>query len=71
MRLIERLAAVTVLTATYLTILLTFAVAYLDPYKRTLVTIDTYHEANIELALLLLTLPLVLRYIYLSLCDKL
>ena len=62
--------AISVLVGTYLTTLITFAFAYLNPYKEALIAIDIYHEANIELALLLLTLPLVLRYIYLSIRDK-
>ena len=51
-----------ILLTTYVTVLLTFTVAYLDPTKSTLVTINSYNEANIELILLLFSAPSVYRF---------
>ena len=59
----KKIVGVTVLAATYVTCLLTFIVAYIHPSKSTLVTINSYNEANIELILLLATLPIVFSYI--------
>ena len=51
------------LIATYFTCLLTFMAAYIYPTKSVIVTINSYGEANIELILLLVTLPIVIRYV--------
>lgn len=48
----------------YVNMVLTFIVAYIDPGKRVLVTINTYNEANLELMLILLSIPFVLKYLY-------
>jgi len=43
-----------------LVMIITFFVAYLSPAKAAIVTIDQYHEANIELVMIILGLPLML-----------
>ena len=54
-----KVTALITLVATYVTILLTFLTAYLHPSKSVLVTINTMGEANIEFALLALTIPAI------------
>jgi len=53
----------------YFVVLITFLVAYTSPNKNTLVTINEYNEADLELALLLLTLPLTLPFAYKSIVE--
>ena len=57
MKLFYKILAFATLGATYVTILITFLVAYLSPSKTVLVTINTFGEANIELVFLVLTIP--------------
>lgn len=38
---------------------ITFLMAYFNPTKSVLVSINNYHEANIELVLLLISMPIV------------
>jgi len=55
-----KLGVIAVATTYYL-VLVTFLTAYTHPAHA--VTIDTYHEAEIELALMLLSLPAAARFI--------
>ena len=60
---LKKYTGITILSATYPACLYAFLNAYFSSSKSTLVTINSYNEANIELILLLVTLPMVLRYI--------
>ena len=55
-------AAITVMLACYVTVLLTFAFALLHG-NQVLVTIDSYGEANLEAIILLISIPVVVRYL--------
>jgi len=61
---LEKYTGIGILTATYFTCLITFITAYLHPTRSAIVTINTYNEANIELILLIITFPVICRYIY-------
>ena len=52
---------------TYYLVLVTFLTAYTHPAYAVTVTIDTYHEAELELAFMLLSLPAAARFILNSL----
>lgn len=54
--------AIAVSTA-YFIVFLTFLTAYANPSKSVKVTVDDYNEANIELGLMVLTLPAALRFL--------
>lgn len=56
--------AVAILLASHITFSLTFIIAYSVPSKATLVLIDNYHEANIELALLIISWIVVIIWLY-------
>jgi len=55
------------IVAGYLTMVYTFLVAYLSGDMEVVVTINAHHEANFELAFLILTLPCVFYFIRFSL----
>ena len=59
-----RLTAVLVVSACYLSALVVFLVAYLKPDKVLRIGVNVYGEANLELAILLLTLPLCAPYLW-------
>jgi len=46
--------------ASYFVLFLTFLVAYSDPRKKVLITINTCGEANLELLVLTLALPFII-----------
>ena len=48
---------------TYYLVLITFLTAYTHPTQAVTVTIDTYNEAELELALMLLSLPAAARFL--------
>ncbi len=48
---------------TYYLFLVTFLTAYTHPTQAVTVTIDTYNEAELELALMLLSLPAAARFL--------
>jgi len=48
---------------TYYLVLVTFLTAYTHPTRAVTVTIDTYNEAELELALMLLSLPAAARFL--------
>ena len=48
---------------TYYLVLITFLTAYTHPTRAVTVTIDTYDEAELELALMFLSLPAAARFI--------
>lgn len=48
---------------TYYLVLVTFLTAYIHPARAVTVTIDTYNEAELELAFMLLSLPAAARFI--------
>jgi len=52
---------------TYYFFLITFLTAYTHPTRAVTVTIDTYNEAELELALMLLSLPAAARFLLNSL----
>ena len=52
--------------AAYLCMVFTFMVAYLDPSKVALVAVNGFNEANLELLLILVSLPAVARFLYSS-----
>ena len=54
--------AIAVSTA-YFIVFLTFLTAYANPSKSVRVTVDDYNEANIELVLMVLTLPAAMRFL--------
>jgi hypothetical protein len=51
----------------YYLVLVTFLAAYTHPTRAVTVTIDTYDEADLELALILLSLPAAARFLFDSL----
>jgi len=51
----------------YYLVLVTFLAAYTHPSRAVTVTIDTYNEAELELALMLLSLPAAARFLFDSL----
>jgi H+/Cl- antiporter ClcA len=53
--------------AAYLCMVSTFAVAYLHPSRSALVAVDAFNEANLELLLILASLPAAARFIVRSL----
>lgn len=59
-----KVATVTVLAACYVTMLVVFFLAYLSPLKTLRIGIDVYGEANLEALILLLSLPLCVKYLY-------
>ena len=61
---LKKYTGITILSATYLACLYAFLNAYFSSSKSTLVTINSYNEANIELILLLVTFPIVCKYLY-------
>ena len=48
---------------TYYLVLVTFLTAYTHPTRAVTVTVDTYNEAELELALMLLSLPAAARFL--------
>jgi len=59
------LFGLTVLLATYLTVLVTFLYAYMSEDKRIVIEINTFGEARLEFAILVVSLPVVV-YTYLK-----
>lgn len=59
------LFGLTVLLATYLTVLATFLFAYMSEDKRIVIEINTFGEAKLEMAILVASLPVVV-YTYLK-----
>ncbi len=53
----------------YIVMILTFIRAYLHPSKSILISINKLGEANIDLFVLLVTLPCVIFYIYKELSE--
>ena len=53
------------LLGTWIVMYYTFLVAYSDPSKSTLVTVDTYNEANWEFVLFTSCIPFIICSIYL------
>jgi hypothetical protein len=49
--------------ATYICTVSTFIVAYIHPTRSVLVTIDDFNEANLEIILMLLSMPSVFRFL--------
>ena len=66
---LEKSTGIIILSSTYTSCLYAFINAYFSQSKSTLITINSYGEANIELILLLVTLPLVLKYIVKEIRD--
>jgi hypothetical protein len=52
------------LAGTTLVMMVTFMIAFLSPDKMVLVTINTYHEAVIELVFLIILLPFGVRTVH-------
>jgi hypothetical protein len=48
----------------YYLVLVTFLAAYTHPARAVTVTIDSYNEAELELALILLSLPAAARFLF-------
>lgn len=64
-----KVSAIVVVIACYITMLITFAFAYLNSSKSILVTVNTYGEANIECVLLLVSAPICIKYFVESMRD--
>lgn len=61
----NRIMTVGLLLAVYITFLLVFVTAYLNPAKRVIVDINSVGEANIEMfILILITICVIIMYIY-------
>ena len=60
MNVLLRLYAYVVLLVSYITMMITFIRAYFQPTKNTLVTINDYGEAKLEIILLALSIPVIL-----------
>jgi len=61
---LEKSTGIIILTSTYIACLYAFLNAYFSQSKSTIITINSYGEANIELILILVTLPVVCLYLY-------
>ena len=59
-----KLAAIIVLASCYITMLASFAKAYMGPLKLFKIGINIYGEANLEATILLLSFPLCVKYLW-------
>ena len=55
--------------AAYLCMVSTFLVAYLHPTRSALVAVNGFNEANLELLLILASLPAAARFLFLSMAQ--
>ena len=61
---LSKLVALIVLAACYVTLLGSFTRAYISPLKLFKIGINIYGEANLEAAILLLSFPLCVKYLW-------
>ena len=54
-----RIISLATLTSIYLTMMMTFFMAVMNPNHRVMVTINTYGEMGVEIALLVTTFPVI------------
>ena len=59
-----KLTAIIVLASCYVTMLGSFARAYISPLKLFKIGINIYGEAHLEAAILLLSFPLCIKYLW-------
>ena len=59
-----KLVAIIVLASCYVTSLIVFAVAYMNPAKTIKLGINVYGEAHLEAAILIISIPLCVKYLW-------
>jgi len=59
-----KLAAIIVLASCYITMLASFAKAYMGPLKIFKIGIDIYGEAHLEAAILIISIPICAKYLW-------